>query len=212
MSRTGPLYCQNMLVTSLYFWKSTANKFQLPYGMMKPTIFDIATITGLCPTGESFNPNENDEDTINFNTNCANFGKYIEDHHDLTTDEVFDEEYIHFLASWLSRCIFYWKSLKVSKRYLTLVNQLHERRDIYLGQLILGSLYESLGLATKSLKNLQPKDNLLLVRPLWLLQLWLNSMFEPSLDVKKPNGADENIKKKCVEGTRLDQITPADKN
>lgn len=100
--------------------------------------------------------------------------------------------------------------MKVSKRYLTLDNQLHEGRNIYLSQLILGSLYEYLGLSTKTLKNLKPKDNMLLVGPYWLLQLWLNVMFEPSLDVDKPNDADEDMKNKHVEGLCLDRMALVD--
>lgn len=110
---------------------------------MTPTLLDITTITGLRPTSDDFDPNGRDEDTITLNTNRASFRKYIEDHHDIEIDEVCDEEHIAFLDLWLSRCIFFCKSLKVAKRYLTLANQLHEGRDICLSQVMLGSLYES---------------------------------------------------------------------
>lgn len=129
-----------MLVASLYFWESTTNTFQLPSGMVTPTLFDIADITGLRPTGKNFDSSESDEDNINFNINCAIFSKYIKNHHVTDTDKVSDEEHIAFLALWLSRCIFCCKSLKVAKRYLTLANQLHEGHGIWHCQLILGSL------------------------------------------------------------------------
>lgn len=87
---------------------------------------------------------------------------YIEEYHVTGTTEVSDEEHIAFLALWLSRCIFCCESLKVAKIYLTLANQLHECKDIFLSQLILGSFYKSLGLATEVLRNLQTKDNLYL--------------------------------------------------
>lgn len=38
--------------------------------------------------------------------------------------------------------------------FLTLANQLHDGQNNGLGQLILGFIYESLGLATYTLKNL----------------------------------------------------------
>lgn len=85
--------------------------------------------------------------------------------------------------------------MKVAKRYLTLANDLHESRDIFLSQLILESLYESLGLATESLKNSNP------MATYWFLQLWMNAMFELSMDVEKPNDADETTKNRSVEGT-----------
>lgn len=102
--------------------------------------------------------------------------------------------------------------MKLEKRYLTLANQSHEGRDISLRQLILGSLYESLGLTTEALKNIKPIDNLLLAGPYWLLQLWLNAMLELSMDVQKPNIYDETIKNRRVEGIQLAQITLTDKN
>lgn len=35
-----------MLLASMYFWEGSTNTFQLPCGMLKPTLFDVATITG----------------------------------------------------------------------------------------------------------------------------------------------------------------------
>lgn len=122
--------------------------------MLTPTLFDIAIVTGLCPIGKTFDPNESGEDTPSFDNNCASFGKYIEDYHVTDNDEVSDEKHVAFLTLWLSRCIFCCKPLKVEKRYITLANQLHEGKDVFLSQLILGLLYESLGLATKVLRNL----------------------------------------------------------
>lgn len=51
LSRVDHPYFQNMLVETLYFWKGTTNTFQLPCGMIIPTLFDVTAITGLCPTG-----------------------------------------------------------------------------------------------------------------------------------------------------------------
>lgn len=79
LSRTGPAYFQNMIVISLYFWESTTNTFQLPCRMLTFILFDVATIIDLRSTGETFDPNKSDEDTINFNGNHASFSRYIED-------------------------------------------------------------------------------------------------------------------------------------
>lgn len=133
----GPPYYQNMLVAALYFWESSTNTFQLPCGMVTPTLFDIAAITGLRPTDDNLEPNGRDEDTINFNTKRASFGKYIKTHQKNNTVEVSDKENFTFLALWLLRCIFCCKLLKVDKIYITLANQLHEGHDICLSQLIL---------------------------------------------------------------------------
>lgn len=158
--RVGLTYFQNMFV--IYYWKSTTNIFQLPCGMLTPTLFDVAAITGLCPDGDDFDPTDLDKDTIDFDDNHVGFNKYITDHHVDDNPEVTMEEYIAFLALWLSKCVFCCKSLKVAKRYLTLANQMHEERNINLGQLILGSLYIALGEATEALRNINPQDKFLI--------------------------------------------------
>lgn len=62
-------------------------------------------------------------------------------------------------------CIFCCQSFKVAKRILTLVNQLHEGKNIYLSQLILDSLYETLGLAIDFDKTLKYGTIFLLLAP-----------------------------------------------
>lgn len=178
--------------------------------MITPNLFDIATIIVLRPTWKIFYPNERNKDTINFKTDRASFGHHIFDHYDIVIAEVFNEEHIAFLALWLSHCIFFCKSLKMEKRFLTLANQQHEGQNIFLSQLILGSLYETLGLAIDSLKTLKPRTNFLLAGPYWLLQLWINAMFEPYLQIDKQKDNDEEIKNRRVKGVRLALMTHTD--
>lgn len=123
LSKVGPGYNQNMLISSLYFWDSTHNTFHFPCRMLTPTLFDIASIIGFQPTGEIFDPSDMNGNTINFDTNRATFTHYISDHHNTENDEVSDEEHIVFLALWWSRCIFCSKFIQVAKRFLTMVNQ-----------------------------------------------------------------------------------------
>lgn len=99
-------YRHNMLVASLYYWESTTNAFQLPCEMLTPTLFDVAAITDLHPAGNNFNPNESDEDNIDFDNNCAGFSRYIETYHVTGTTEVTSEEHITFIALWLFKYIF----------------------------------------------------------------------------------------------------------
>lgn len=181
LSRVGPGYGQNMVIASLYFWDSTHNTFHFPCGILTTTLFNIVVIAGFRPTGEVFDPSDMNENTINFDTNRAAFTHYISDHHNTKNDEVSNEEHIALLALWLSRCILCSKSLQVAKRFLTHENQLHVGRNIYLSQLILGSVCKSLGEAVEIMKTYQPGTNLLLASPYLLLQLWLNTTFEPSL-------------------------------
>lgn len=69
-----------MLLASMYFWEGLTNTFQLPCGMLTPTFFDVAAITGLSPLGETFDPTLPTETTFSFSQ--AIFHNYIKDHHD----------------------------------------------------------------------------------------------------------------------------------
>lgn len=129
-SRTGPSYCQNLLVTSLYYWESTTNTFQLPCGMLTPTLFDVVAITDLRPDGDNFDHNEQDKNKIEFDNNHDGFTKYIEDTMSLKPPKLLLKS---IPPSWPYGSLDAYiccKSLKVAKRYLTLSNQLHEGNNV----------------------------------------------------------------------------------
>src|SRR3954463_6910573 len=151
--------------------------------MITPTLFDIVAITGLRPTGETFDPDVMDNDTINFNEATITYTAFIQQYHNENNEVVSDEEHIAFLALWLSRCVFCSRSIQVAKRYLCMANQLHAGTQLNLSQLILGFLYENLGEATNLVKNYKT-GSLLFAGPFWLLQLWLNATFEAHLPYK----------------------------
>src|SRR4051812_306229 len=197
-----------MLVASVYFWDASHNTFHLPCGMVTPTLFDVAAIIGIRPTGETFDPNFMDTDTIQFNEATVTYTAFIQQYHNETNPDNSNEEHIAFLALWLSRCIFCSMSIQVAKRYLCMANQLNAGKRLNLSQLILGFLYENLGEATDFVKNYNI-GSLLFAGPLWLLQLWLNATFEAHLPFRGVvNEEDLNIKNRTVEGTRLALITP----
>lgn len=211
LSKVGLDYSSTLLVSSMYFWYITHYTFQLPCGMVTLTLFDIAAITWLKPTGNTYDPDVESDNSIGFSTSRAAYSTHIAHYHDKDIDTVFEIEDIAFLALWLSHCIFCSKSLQVTKKYLTLANQLHSSHIVCLSEMILASLYESLSDGISQLKNLGGKGNLLLSSPFWLLQLWLNSTFEASLPNKSlVNGEAEEVKNKRFEGIRLAQITPND--
>src|SRR4051812_33647322 len=176
LSKMGLEYNQPMLVAAVHFWDASHNTFHLPCGMVTPTLFDVAAITGIRPTGETFDPNVLDTDTINFSEAAVTYTAFIQQYHDENNEVVSDEEYIAFLALWLSRCVFCSRSIQVAKRYLCMANQLHARTQLNLSQLILGILYENLGKTTDLVKNYE-SGSLLFASPFWFLQLWLNATF-----------------------------------
>ncbi|KAI5383834.1 hypothetical protein KIW84_070987 [Lathyrus oleraceus] len=178
--------------------------------MMTPTLFDVAAIGGLPPTGETFDPYQDCENLIDLNVKNASFSTYINLYH-ADGEEVSDIEHIEFLGLWLSKFFFCCKSLQVAKRFLTLANQLHIGRRVCLSELLLASLYESLGSASAKLKEYETGTNLLLSGPYWLLQLWLNATFKSFLPTR--GNVEENapeIINRSIEGTRLLRLTPTD--
>ncbi|XP_058768267.1 uncharacterized protein LOC131641989 [Vicia villosa] len=208
LSKTGLEYNQTMLVASVHFWDASHNTFHLPCGMITPTLFDVAAITGLRATGETFDPNVLDVDTINFNEATVTYTAFIQQYHDQANATVSDVEHIAFLALWLSRCVFCSRSIQVAKRYLCMANQLHDGKKLNLSQLILGFLYENLGEAVDLVKN-YTTGSLLFAGPFWLLQLWLNPTFEAHLPFRGVvNEEVPEIKNRSVEGTRLSLLTP----
>lgn len=140
-----------MLKVALYFWESSTNSFQLPCGMVNPTLFDVVVITGLWTIGETFNPLIKNQTKPIFTFNHASFNAYIKDHYE-ETEEFSDYEHITFLTLWLSHYIFCSNSLQVAKKFISLATQIHEQQNVCLNRLVLGFLYESLRDASLALK------------------------------------------------------------
>lgn len=134
------MYNPNMLTTTICFWESSTNTFHLPHGMITPTLFDIAVITALWPTGETFNLTLKHDIKPNFTFDHTSFRNYIKDHHE-KTEEVSDYEHIAFLTLQLSHFIFCSISLQVAKKFILLATQIHDKKDIYLSKMILCCLY-----------------------------------------------------------------------
>ena len=82
LSKTGLAYCPLMLVASQYFWDITHFTFHLPCGMVTPTLFDIAVITGLRPTSDYLDPEDLSEDPIGFSAMNPTYTVFINHFHD----------------------------------------------------------------------------------------------------------------------------------
>lgn len=132
-----------MLLVTLHLWDSSTSSLHLKCGKLTPTLLDIATITSLKPTGETFDPTTC-QSVITFDFNKATCGHYIRDHYKPDDKEVSGNEHIAILTYWLFMYVFCTRSNHVAKHYRTLAYQLHEGKKICLSKLILGSLYECL--------------------------------------------------------------------
>lgn len=182
----APQSCGMLLVT-LQFWESSTNSFHTKCGMITPTLLDIVAITGLKPTGEVFECEAVAPISLRFDVGDSRKSTYNNfiDHHATSSGPVTTEEHVAFLTLWLSRFVFCSRSMQIAKHFSLLATQLHQERDIALGQLILASLYESLFEVVCQIKLFDPenskKKNVLVHGPFWFLQLWLNATFSKDI-------------------------------
>ncbi|GAU41191.1 hypothetical protein TSUD_26160 [Trifolium subterraneum] len=140
-----------MIIAALHFFESSTNTFQFECGMMTPTLFYVAAITGLSPTRDTYDPTLAGS-KIEPKIRTKSYTKYIEEQNQLT-GEVSDEEHVAFLVLWLSQHIFCTRSLQVAKMFLPMAIQLHEGQQFGFGKLILGCLYENMRSVCENIKK-----------------------------------------------------------
>jgi len=185
LSRQGPKYHNKMIIAALHFWNPSTNSLHLKCGMLTSTLLDVAGLTGLKPTDQTFDP-DNHYSKISFDFSRLAYGNFIKDQHVTTNADVSNEEHIPFLTYWLSMYIFCSRSIQVPKKIETLAIQLHEGRDICLSKLLLGSLYENLNQVVTSVKEYQSGSSLIIPGPIWLFKLLLLETFKTQLTVYPP--------------------------
>ncbi|KAH1239999.1 hypothetical protein GmHk_08G024298 [Glycine max] len=206
-SRFGPDYRPEMLIAAMHFFESSTNTFQFKCGMMTPTLLDVAALTGLRPSGETYDPTKS-SDNIKLVYKENTFSKYIAEHKGSVEEEVSDEEHVAFLTLWLSHYVFCTKSLQVAKRFIPMAVQIHEGQNFGFGRLLLAVLYESLGEACDDLKKSKDGSSFLVSGPMWLLQLWLNATFEQEMGLIIPQDYAEEVANRSIEGQRALRLTP----
>jgi hypothetical protein len=199
-------YHQEMLVAALHFFETSTNTFQFECGMMTPTLFDVAAITGLRPTGATYDPAQS-SDNIKLSYKSNAYSKFISEHQK-TDGDVDEQEHVAFLVLWLSQFVFCTRSLQVAKKFIPMAVQIHECQSFGLGSLILGALYEAMRSACENIKKTSSGSTFLGYGPFWLLQLWLNATFTKELDLTLPEIDFEDTRGRHVEGTRLARMIP----
>jgi hypothetical protein len=152
LSREGTRYHIEMLSAALHFWESSTNTFHFKAGMMTPTLFDVAAIAGLKPTGPTYDPTYVSEH-FTFDYKILTFSGFLKEHYNTDSVDVSDIEHIAFLTYWLSHFVFCTGSIQVVKRLVPMAIQIHEGKQFSLGKIILASLYDSLGVASDLLKK-----------------------------------------------------------
>nr|KYP75498.1 hypothetical protein KK1_008237 [Cajanus cajan] len=199
------LFDPQMLLSAIFFWNRETRAFEFPCGFVCPTLLDIAAITGLTPLGDRFHPDVFEEEIsikeLSITWDKKTYLAFINAHVGQPGTPVSPFEHIAFLMYWLSACVFCTPSLQVPKYYFTLAQALHLKKKVCLSKLLLASLYTCLDEASESLFRETGPQNL--SGPLWLLQLWLNAIFEKKLSLTS------TFTPTCeLEGARLTTLTP----
>ncbi|XP_050897203.1 uncharacterized protein LOC127104024 [Lathyrus oleraceus] len=217
IARCGPPQSCGMLLASLQLWESSTNSFHTKCGMITPTFLDIAAITGLKPTGKVFDCEAVAPVSLRFDVGDSRkptYNNFI-DHHATSSGPMTTEEHVAFLTLWLSRFVFCSRSMQIAKHFALLATQLHQERDISLGQLILASLYDSLTKVVCQIKLLDPenskKKNVLAHGPFWFLRLWINTTFSKDITSHGMRRVACPPEEKNLLWKRLIPLTPIDR-
>jgi hypothetical protein len=172
----------------------------------------------LRPTGEVFDCEAVAPVSLRFDVGDSRkptYNNFI-DHHATSAGPVTEEEHVAFLTLWLSRFVFCLRSMQVAKHFALLATQLHQERDIALGQLILAYLYESLSEVVFQIRLFDPensrKKNVLVHGPFWFLQLWLNATFSKDIAPYGMRRVACPPEERRLIWKRLIPLTPIDKN
>lgn len=91
------------------------------------------------------------------------------------------------------------------KMFVLMATKLHEQHKVCLSKLVLCSLYELLATSSRNIIERSYLNSLQIGGPIWLLQLWLNATFVPTLHSDIPSSIIVGAK-----GSRLALITPGD--
>ena len=88
-----------MLGPVFYFWNKTTNTLQLSYGMISPTLFELAAITDLWPTGKiiHFDLVPDYVKAYNFDDSELSYSAFIRNNMGPPSTIISDDEHVAFL-------------------------------------------------------------------------------------------------------------------
>ncbi|RYR53100.1 hypothetical protein Ahy_A06g028015 [Arachis hypogaea] len=187
-----------MIGTVTCFWNRTTNNFHFPCGMIGMSLLDVTAITGLPINSPDCTPDM--QSKHQYTVVMTNpYSYFIAHNMGAEGTNITDNKHVAFQFYWLKAILFCSRSFQMSRIYLPLTALLHEGKAFNLAKLLLGYIFEELGQFVCDLR-----DNKIISAgdPLWLLQLWLNAIFEHFMT--KP--ASGNTDKQYIEGFRLTEL------
>ncbi|RYQ85059.1 hypothetical protein Ahy_B10g104554 [Arachis hypogaea] len=182
------------------FWNRTTNNFHLPCGMIGMSLLDVAAITGLPINSPDCTPDMQSKRQYNV-VLTSSYSDFIAHNMGAEGTKITKNKHVAFLFYWLNAILFCSRSVQMSKFYLPLATLLHEGKALNLAKLLLGHIFEELGQIVCDLR-----DNKIISTwgPLWLLQLWLNAVFENFMTKSEGGSTD----KQYIDGFRLAKFKP----
>ncbi|PQP98279.1 uncharacterized protein Pyn_26110 [Prunus yedoensis var. nudiflora] len=183
---------RSLLAATLCFWSSATNTMNFRFGMMTPTVLDMAALFGLSPLGVEVNAalvapeaersfkatwptltrlaGNKAKNMLNYSSFYSNFG--VEDSaEDDAIAPLGEVEHAAFLLYWLCKFVFYTQANKVTLEFAHLADYLAQGGRLALGPFLLVHIYCTLlDIVTDRMK---PKHG----GPLWAFQFWLQAYF-----------------------------------
>ncbi|XP_021812765.1 uncharacterized protein LOC110755792 [Prunus avium] len=178
---------RSLLAATLCFWSSATNTMNFWFGMMTPTVLDMAALFGLSPLGVEVNAalvapeaegsfkatwpiltrvaGSKAKNMLNYSSFYSNFGvdDAIAPHGEV--------EHAAFLPYWLCKFVFCTQGNKVTLEFAHLADYFAQGGRLALGPFLLGHIYRTLhDIVTNGMK---PKHG----GPLWAFQFWLQAYF-----------------------------------
>ncbi|RYR34076.1 hypothetical protein Ahy_A10g048793 [Arachis hypogaea] len=185
---------------ALYFWDETSHTFHTPYGMITPTLLDVAAITGLSPLGEEILTTTRSTTGVKYaiDISSTTYQSFILNNRGQDGEPVSDNEHIAFLLYWLSGVIFCARNIQVEIAYVPLAVMLAEGKKLCLAKLFLARLYLTLDWITAHMRKKKRITNA--DGPVWFFQLWLSAIFESEL---QPRSTQKSLTNSVIAGQRL---------
>ena len=144
----------DMFMALIGFWNTAINAFIFPFGIMSPSLFDVAVMLRLLIIGEDILSlyEERFEDLgCPISKENASYSKFMEEHR-RERDAVSIIECNAFVFFWLCKFILYSKSLSMVNEFSCYVSTIISGRPMNLGALFLSSFYKGMKMWVDQLK------------------------------------------------------------
>jgi len=187
---------RSLIVAALCFWSTSYNCMRLRFGMMTPTLLDLAAIAGLRPHGDDFSA-ANLPDTranLDFHKSSKTFGSWAktylgydgESTDGPSINGVSYTEHVAFLVMWLCKFLACPKSGGITREFQALAEVLADGHQVAMGPIFLAYLYRGLREVTTKPMDYHASG------PIWIFQLWLQLYF-PELSPTEVCPNDESL-------------------